>query len=122
LAFSVCALAGLWSHVTYHYDSLALETAAHRIGVTPTFKDIVQYVETSVRSGMSRQRVEETLQQVAPLELLERGEWRDVGGLGLTACDRLRLKIGPFYAQYGLTACYDSGDHLLNLQFEGFVP
>jgi len=119
LILGLCLLASLWSRVAGYYDAIALEEAAHRIGVTPAFKNIQRYLESSIRNGMSRREVEKILQRVAPIELLHREEVGDQFGLGIQACDKVLLKIGPFYEQYPINICYSGGDSVISWGFDG---
>lgn len=112
----LCSMIIASSHIRAHVDTIALEQAAHRVGVTPTAKDIVDYLETSIHRGMSRERVELALQRLAPVEVLHRGELQDFGINGQIACDRLLIKINPFGLQLPASACYDANGRLTNFQ------
>jgi hypothetical protein len=115
----LCVFAILWSRITSYYDRVALEQAAQRIGVTPTYTDVARYVKESVRPGMSREEVEAVMRQVAPVEVLKRGKLTSSAALGPNACDELLLKVGPFSGNLEFSACYyGEGEALFNFEYK----
>jgi hypothetical protein len=96
-----------------------MKEAARRIGITPTYGDIVQYLNKSIHVGMSRKEVEAFLQQIAPVEVSHRGELTESGGIGPHVCDELMLKIGPFFGNLRFSACYyGEGESLFNWEYK----
>ena len=102
----LCILAMLWSSIASYFDEAALKQVAQRIGVTPTYLNVVKYVNNSVQLRMSREEVEALLSQIAPIEIPHRGKLIANGGIEPYVCDELLLKVGPFYGTLRFHACY----------------
>jgi hypothetical protein len=115
VAAVLCAVVYFAVTLVRDQGSVPLAEAARRIGVKPTYADIVQYVNSTIHKGMSRDEVESTLRRVAPIEV-RRGELLDTPALGgSTTCDYIALKIGSFFNYPYFSACYYGlGDSLFN--------
>ena len=116
----LCTIAYFVVALVRDRDSVPLAEAASRVGVKPTYADIVQYINRTIQKGMSRVEVETTLQRIAPIEV-KRGELLDTPALGgSTTCDYITLKIGNFFDYPYFSACYyGSGDSLFNWEHKG---
>lgn len=119
LVLVICVSTSIWLHVASYYDSIGVAEAAERIGVSPTLKSIQKYIEDSLHNGMSKQQLEEKLQQVAPITVTQRMlETTASHGIGPHSCDSILIKIGPFYAQFRVSACYDQSARLISWGFD----
>ncbi len=120
LALVICVSISLWFRIAAYYDDIGIVEAAAHIGATPTLANIQKYIEGTLHNGISRQEVEETLQHIAPIVVMELGKLKKTTpyGIGLHFCDRILLKIGPYYAQFRISACYDPDAKLLSWGFD----
>ncbi len=120
LVLVICLSTSVWLHIASYYDSIGIAEAAARVGVSPTFASIQKYIEDSLHNGMSKQELEGKLQQVAPIIVTKRGKLETTvpHGIGPHSCDMILLKIGPFYAQFRISACYDQHAELISWGFD----
>jgi len=115
----LCVLTSLWANISSYYNEVALKELAQRLDVAPTFTDVARYVDRIIEDGMSREEVEVTLSQIAPLEVTHRGKLTTRGGLEPYVCDDLLLQVGPFNANLSFSACYyGEGKALFNFEYK----
>jgi len=119
VAAMLCVIAYLVVTIARDHDSVPLAEAARRIDVKPTYADIVQYINSTIHRGMSREQVESILQRIAPIEV-RREQLLDTPTLGgPITCDYITLKIGSFFDHPYFSACYyGEGESLFNWEYK----
>jgi hypothetical protein len=99
--------------VTPHIPRISgLETAASRLGFHPSLDGLAEYINTSIRPGMSREEVEQILGEIGTIKV-DRGEMDDSRH---RACDNVTLTIPDEIPGLGyvsgttleMIACYDT--------------
>lgn len=95
-----------------------VQRAANRVEATPTIDGLAEYITAEIQVGMSRDKVEQVLQEMTPIEVTLRHPLEDVGsGYGPTSCDEIRLKVTSFPGHvWKITACYDIQGRLVLLR------
>jgi hypothetical protein len=114
---ALCLVTGL---VYGLVDSLApsesVEAAASRLGFEPSFNGLADYINKSIKPGMTREEVERVLRNIGPLTA-HRGRLEQIdSGWGPTACDDLVLHMSWTIP---LSTCYDTEDRLVLMQGTG---
>jgi len=95
-----------------------IKRAASKVNTEPTLNGLAEYITSEIRTGMSRDEVDQILRMIAPTEVTLQYPSRDVGsGYGPTSCDEIRLKLTPFPGHiWKIIACYNVQDELVTLQ------
>ena len=98
------------------WDS-GIERAASKVNTKPTLNGLAEYIASEIQAGMPRHKVEQVLQEIAPIEVTLLKPLKDVGsGYGPTSCDEIRLKITSLPGHiWKIIACYNTQDKLVIL-------
>jgi hypothetical protein len=107
LCLGACLVATLISPLI-HFPPSDLEIIASRLGFEPSINGLAEYINTSVKPGMTRSEVDQILSEIGEIECGERRSF------GMEVCDDLLLKI-PGERTIYLVACYGSGDTLVSM-------
>lgn len=102
-----------------------LETAASRLEFDPSLNGLAEYINTSIKPGMSQEEVEQILGKIGPIKV-DRGEMDDSEH---RACDNTTLTIPDEIPGLGyvsgttleMTACYDTKGGL-NRLYSDYSP
>jgi len=99
---------------------IEFRNTAQRLGFEPTLNGVAEYIQRSINTGMSRNKVEQVLSNIAPLEV-ERGELNkdSRAGWGPIACDQIWLDLSALLTggPVPIHACYDKIGGLVAMDF-----